>query len=126
MRSSVSVLSSRRGVAPAACSGASTAPSRARIAAAAAPAALPQRRRLSGLPTKEKAASTMQTKAVSGDETGLITALSSAPKEAVAAFGAGALKIGSECVLLKGERERCLVLLFSSFSRRLLVFDRRG
>ena len=97
MRSSV--LSSRRGVAPA--RGASGL-SRARVAVAAASSvsvAPLQRRRLAfrDLPT------TMKTKAVSGDETGLLTALSAAPPEAVAALGAGespALKVASKCTLL--------------------------
>jgi len=86
MRSSV-LLSSRRGAAPAACRGGASAPSRTRVAVASASAAPAQRRRLrrqSDLPT-----STMKTKAVSGDETGLLTALSAAPPEAVAALGAG-------------------------------------
>ena len=35
----------------------------------------------------------MRVEALSGDETGLVTALSSAPKEAVAALGAGELRV---------------------------------
>lgn len=129
MRSSVSVLSSRWGVAPAVCSGASSAPSRARRVVAAA--ALPQRRRLrSGLPTTttEKASSTMQVKALSGDETGLVTALSSAPPEAMYALGAGessALKIASECALLKEKGSEMKTLLDGVAFQSSLSFDQR-
>ena len=51
----------------------------------------------------------MKTKAVSGDETGLLTALSAAPPEAVAALGAGessASKIALECTLSKEKESR--------------------
>lgn len=127
MRSSVTVLSSRRGVAPAVCSGASSAPSRARRVVAAA--ALSQRRRpRSGLPTTEKASSTMQVKALSGDETGLVTALSSAPPEAMYALGAGessALKIASECALLKEKGSEMKTLLVGVAFQSSLSFDRR-
>ena len=128
MRSS-SVLSSRR-------CGPSASSCRHGASPARVAAALLHRRPLRSGVLPLTTTNSMTTLAISGDDTGLITALSSAPPEAVAALGAGASageESGSKCVLAeggRGEKKGCLFRRFFSFfisksgvASSLLFFD---